>query len=76
MISWLGQLRQDAVQLVNMDDAHLALQSSLTLLNNVVTQANNAYLGRKDPSTGQQIGVSQIYQNVQLLATFDVKLYK
>jgi len=72
--SWLGQLRQDAVQLVDMGDAHLALQSSLTLLNDVMTQANNAYMGRKDPSTGQQqIGVSQIYRNVQLLATFDVR---
>jgi len=75
--SWLGQLRQDAVKSVDMDDAHLALQPSLALLNDVVTQANNAYTGRIDPLTGQQqIGVSQIYRNVQLLATFDIKLYK
>jgi hypothetical protein len=74
---WLQQLRQDAVQLVHMSDAQLALQSSLEKLNDMVTQANNAYMGRNDPSTGQQqIGVSQIYRNVQLMATFEIKPYK
>jgi hypothetical protein len=74
---WLGQLRQDAIQLVHMSDAQLALSSSLEKLNDMVTQANNAYMGRTDPATNQQqIGVSQIYRDVQLLATFDVKPYK
>jgi hypothetical protein len=75
--SWLEQLHQDAVELVHMSDAQLALPSSLQKLNDMVIQANNAYMGRTDPSTGQQqIGVSQIYRDVQLLATFDVKPYK
>ena len=74
---WLGQLRQDAIQLVHMSSAQLALPSSLEKLNDMVTQANNAYMGFNNPSTGQQqIGVSQIYRDVQLLATFDVKPYK
>ncbi|MFL5690703.1 MAG: protein kinase domain-containing protein [Ktedonobacteraceae bacterium] len=74
---WLQQLRQDAIQLVHMSDAQLALQSSLEKLNDMVTQANNAYMGRNDPSTGQQqIGVSQIYRDVQLMATFEIKPYK
>ena len=74
---WLEQLRQDAVQLVHMSDAQLALQSSLEKLNDMVTQANNAYMGRNDPSTGQQqIGISQIYRDIQLMATFDIKPYK
>lgn len=74
---WLQQLRQDAVQLVHMSDTQLARQSSLEKLNDMVTQANNAYMGRNDPSTGQQqIGVSQIYRDIQLMATFEIKPYK
>jgi len=74
---WLGQLRHDAIQLVHMSNAQLAQPSSLALLNDMVTQADNAYKGRNDSATGQQqIGVSQIYRLVQLLATFEVKPYK
>lgn len=74
---WPGQLRQDAVQLVQMSDTQLALQSSLQKLNAMVTLASDAYMGRSDPATGQQqIGVSQIYRDVQLLASFDVKPFK
>jgi hypothetical protein len=74
---WLQQERQDAIQLVHMNDAQLALPSSLNLLNDLVTQANNAYTGLNNPSTGQlQSGISQVYLNVQRLATFAVKPYK
>jgi hypothetical protein len=75
--AWLEQMRQDAVQLAHMSDAQLARPASLALLNDIVTQANNAYDGQTNPSTGQQlIGVTQIYQLVQQLATFEVKNYK
>ena len=74
---WLGQVRQDAIQLVHMSNSQLALQSTLSKINDMVTQASNAYMGLTDPATGQQrIGVTQIYRDVQLLATFDVKPYK
>ena len=74
---WLGQLHQDAIQLVRMGNDQLALASTLSKLNDMVTLANNAYMGLTDPATGQQqIGVTQIYRDVQLLATFDVKPYK
>ncbi|GAC1349590.1 MAG: hypothetical protein NVS4B7_09330 [Ktedonobacteraceae bacterium] len=74
---WLGQVRLTAVQLVHMNAGQLALPSSLVLLNELVTQANNAYMGRNGPSIGQlQKGVSQLYQDVQRLATFEVKPYK
>lgn len=74
---WLQQARHDAVQLGHMSDAQLARPSSLALLNDLVTQTNNAYKGQDDPATGQQqIGVSQIYRLVQLLATFEIKPYK
>ena len=43
----------------------------------MATQANNAYMSHNDPSTGQfQKGVAQIYQDVQHLATFEVKPYQ
>jgi eukaryotic-like serine/threonine-protein kinase len=59
-----------------MSRAQLALPSSLAVLNDMVTQANYAFMGRNDPSTGQlQSGVAQIYLNVQKMATFDVKPY-
>lgn len=74
---WLGQLRQDAIQLVHMSNNQLALGSTLSKLNDMVTLANNAYMGLTDPATGQlKIGVTQIYRDVQLLASFDVKPYK
>jgi len=74
---WLQQERQDAIQLVHMNDAQLALPSSLNLLNDLVTQANNAYTGLTNPSTGQvQSGISQVHLNVERLATFAVKPYK
>jgi hypothetical protein len=59
-----------------MSDTQLALQPSLQKLNTMVTLASDAYMDRSDPARGQQIGVSQIYRDVQLLASFDVKPYK
>jgi len=65
-----------ALQLVGMSDAQLALPSSLDLLNDMAVQANNAYMGHTDPSGGMQMGVTQIYQDIQKLASFTVKPYK
>ncbi len=73
---WLEQVRKDALQLVVMSDAQLALPSSLNLLNDMAVQANNAYMGHADPSGGMQIGVAQIYLDIQKLASFTVKPYK
>ncbi len=74
---WLRQARTDAIQLVHMDNAHLALSSSHTLLNDMTTQTHNAYMGRSSSSGGQvQQGMSQIYVNAQRLATFSVTAYK
>ena len=44
-----------------------------TLLNNLVTNADNAYAGRVDPmSNAQQQGVTQIYLDTQRMATLMV----
>ena len=74
---WLVQIHHDAIQLARMNDTQLALPSSLALLKDMATQANNAYKGHIDSSTGhQQIGVTQVFRLVQQLASFEVKPYK
>jgi hypothetical protein len=73
----LGQVRHDAAQLANMDDAHLAQPATLSLLNDMIVAATNAYQGQTNPATNQQQnGMSQLYPQVQKLATFRVALYQ
>ncbi|MEO7020440.1 MAG: serine/threonine-protein kinase, partial [Ktedonobacteraceae bacterium] len=67
------QVYQDTKQLVNLSDTQLLNESSLTVLNEIRTQAQYAYTGTPDPATGtSQSGVLWIYNNLQRLATFDV----
>jgi serine/threonine protein kinase len=74
---WLQQVRHDAVQLVQMNATQLAQQSSLALLNDMVTQATYAYTGQANASNPiNRVGIQQIYVNIQKLATFDVTAYK
>lgn len=74
--NWLGQMRKDAMQLAKLNDSQLAQQSSLMLINDMVTQATNAFNGYNNPSTGQlEEGYTQIYLQIQKLATFDVTPY-
>lgn len=75
--NWLGQVRKDAIQLAHMNNNQLAQQSTLMLINDMISQANNALNGFNNPSTGKlQEGYAQIYLQIQKLATFDVKPYK
>ena len=72
----LEQVVQDAKVLVTMASRQLLQSSSLSMLDDIVTQAQNAYTGRFDPSTGQsQGGAVWIYGNIQRLAAFEVKTY-
>jgi len=74
--NWLGQVRKDAMQLAHMNNNQLAQQSTLAIINDMVTQATNAVQGFNNPSTGTlEEGYSQIYLQIQKLATFDVKPY-
>lgn len=71
---WLEHVHRDAVQLVSMSNEQLSQPSSLSLLDDMATQALNAFGGRIDPATGQvQDGVLQVHYNIQHLATFDIK---
>jgi hypothetical protein len=72
----LTQISQDAKQLVGLTDAQLLQASVLTTLNNMAVQAQYAYTGQPDLSTGSAKGGSLwIYNNLQRLATFDVAPY-
>jgi hypothetical protein len=70
------QIQQDAKQLLQMSDSQLLGTQALTLLNDLATQAQNAYSGQLDPTTGQSDGGSLwIYGNLQRLASFDIRQY-
>ena len=70
---WLDQVRQDAKKLVNMPVNQLASPGALSILDDMETQARNAYIGQLDPTTNQlHDGVVQIHYDIQFLAAFDV----
>ncbi|MBA2681845.1 MAG: serine/threonine protein kinase [Ktedonobacteraceae bacterium] len=72
--AWMQQLRTDALQLVQMDDAHLG--QARALRNDMVIQASYTIGGRVDPSTRVlQPGVEQICGEISLLATLEVFPY-
>jgi hypothetical protein len=73
---WLESVRKDAEQLVNMTGAQLLQPSTQIILRDMSTQANYALVGLIDPTTNEvQSGVVQIYDDIQLLAIFDVIPY-
>jgi len=73
----LGQIRQDAKQLVMMTDAQLLQPSTLSLLDAMVKQAQDMFVGQFDPSTGEIAnGITQIHYAIQRLATLDVTVLK
>jgi eukaryotic-like serine/threonine-protein kinase len=72
----LTQIYQDAKQLLPLSNAQLLQPSSLALLDQMATQAQDAYTGQSSPSTGDaQGGALWIYNNLQRLATFNVVPY-
>jgi serine/threonine protein kinase len=70
---WLRLVRKDAQQLFNMNDAQLAQPAALALLDDLVTQATYAYIGRLDANTNTvQPAILQVHYAVQQLANFTV----
>jgi hypothetical protein len=71
---WLEKAHQDAKQLVTMNDERLMQPHALTLLDDLVTQAQQAYVGQPDPISGQQMnGAIWICNNIQRMANFEIK---
>lgn len=72
----LEAVQHDAKQLLSMSNVQLLQPSSLSILDDLATQAQYAYTGQLNPSTGQsEGGAIWIYGNLQRLTTFDVKQY-
>jgi hypothetical protein len=72
----LNQARQDSIKLVNTPEDQLQSPESTDLLDDLVLQANNAYIGLYDPQTGNRTqGITWITDQLQYLATFEVKPY-
>jgi hypothetical protein len=70
---WLTQVRMDARQIMKMSDAQLRQPSTLSLLNDMIVNATNAYVGQVDPATGQmREGVNWIHNQMQFLAAMNV----
>jgi hypothetical protein len=73
---WLEKLRTDAKQIVAMTDYQLAQPAAFDLLNDMVDQANHAYVGDINPATGEMLqGVTWIHNQLQTLATLTVTQY-
>ena len=74
--NWLGQVHQDAVQLLHMSDQQLSQLAALDILSDLESQGRDALAGQTDPVTGNvQEGATWIYDNVQRLAIMDVQPY-
>ncbi len=74
--AWLGQVHQDAVQLLHMTDQQLGSIPALETLGDLEAHARYASTGQTDPSSGVlQQGAEWIYDNVERLATLDVSPY-
>ena len=72
--SVLEQLHQDAKQLLSMNDEQLRQPAALSLLNDLASQAQDAYNGQINPSNGQpEDGALWTYDNLQRLVTFDIR---
>ena len=73
---WLEIMHADAKQIVAMTDAQLGQPAAFTLLNDLVDQANHAYVGELDPTSGEmREGVTWIHERLQSLATLPVTQY-
>nr|BBH85910.1 hypothetical protein KTC_06610 [Thermosporothrix sp. COM3] len=75
---WLQQVRTDAKTLINMKDGQMKQgNTTLSLINNMIANATNAYSGQQDPASGEmKQGVTWLYNNMQSLATMDIAPYK
>jgi transcriptional regulator with XRE-family HTH domain len=72
----LQQIHDDAKQLIAMTDEQLQQQQASALLNDMVTKANNALVGKRDVTAGNaQEGVEWIMQMIESLATMDITPY-
>ncbi|GHO81385.1 hypothetical protein KSD_91560 [Ktedonobacter sp. SOSP1-85] len=74
---WLNQVRSDGKKIMQMNDDQLRQPSTLSLINDMVVNANNAYIGQTDANTGQTLhGANWIHDHMQSISTFQVSPYR
>ena len=72
----LALVRSDALKLLQLTAPQFGQPTTLALFNDLTTQAQTAYAGQIDQTSGQpQGGMIWIYGNIQRLADFVVKPY-
>ncbi|MDQ2717439.1 MAG: hypothetical protein M3Z08_21295 [Chloroflexota bacterium] len=72
----LEQVRQDASKLVNMTNAQLLDPANLPTIDDLVSQANIAFVGQVDPTTDSRVGgATWIFDHMQQLAQLTVTQY-
>lgn len=71
--AWDHTIRTDVLTLFQMSNAELAGSKASSLLNEIATLANQAFVGQVDPLGQVTDGVIQVHYAIQSLATFDVR---
>ncbi len=70
---WLVQARMLARQLVNMDATQLSQPTTLTMLDNLLSDTTYAYIGQLNPNTNQvEPGVLEAHYDIQRLAALNI----
>jgi eukaryotic-like serine/threonine-protein kinase len=70
---WLKDARMLVQQLVNMNADQLAQPTTLTMLDNLLSDTTYAYIGQLDPNTNQVLpGVLQVHYDIQRLAALTI----
>ena len=73
---WLTQVRKDAQQLLKMSTNQMHQPITLSLLNDMIANANFAYVGQTDTVTGEtHQGVTWLHNQIQSLAVLNVTNY-
>ncbi len=71
--TWLIRVHHDGLQLIHMSNKQLQQPGTLTLLNDMIFNAANAFTGHPDPISGQmREGVTWLHDQIQSLATLNV----
>jgi hypothetical protein len=70
---WLTLVHQDAATLVKMNDTQLKQPATLAILNDMIANANYAYVGQTNPLTNQTLqGETWLHNAMQALATITI----
>lgn len=76
MRDWLEQVRKDGQQIMKMSDAQLLQPSTLSLINDMIANASNAYAGEIDMAANRMNeGATWIHDHIQTLAALDITSY-